>query len=185
MVEASPATLCTMGETAGLLETDARQGAGRTANEANRPSLARDTLIFWSIIAKGTKKLFRQDLGQDLGSVTTALDEQGVPLEWALVERVYANAENAYHARILDCRAKLFVAGGDDERIEREYDETFGWRKLFSKGLEIVSVPGDHLSMIREKSCRRILANRMANALRKFQASQLISLVAVFATCSG
>ena len=147
--------------------------------------LRKTLLIFWSILAKGTKTLFRQNLGQDLGSVTTALDEQGVPLEWALVERVYANAENTYHARILDCRAKLFVAGSDDERIEREYDETFGWRNLFSKGLEIVSVPGDHLSMIREKSCRRILANRMANALRKFQASHLISLIAVCATCSG
>jgi amino acid adenylation domain-containing protein len=131
----------------------------------------RDTLlIFWSMLAKGTKKIFLM-FNPDLGTVTTVLDEQGVPLEYGLIDRVYANAENAYHARILDCPGKLFVASSDDERVEREYDEFFGWRNLFSKGLEIVSVPGDHLSMIREKSCSLILANRMGDALRKFEAS--------------
>jgi thioesterase domain-containing protein len=131
----------------------------------------RDTLlIFWSMLAKGTKKIFLM-FNPDLGTVTTVLDEQGVPLEYGLIDRVYANAENAYHARILDCPGKLFVASSDDERVEREYDEFFGWRNLFSKGLEIVSVPGDHLSMIREKSCSLILANRMVDALRKFEAS--------------
>ena len=131
----------------------------------------RDTLlIFWSMLAKGTKKIF-QMFKPDLGAVTTVLDEQGVPLEYGLIDRVYANAENAYHARILDCPGKLFVASSDDERVEREYDEFFGWKNLFSKGLEIVSVPGDHLSMIREKSCSLILANRMADALRKFEES--------------
>ncbi len=156
-----------------------KQTVGR--QQAKRPTqligqqLRRVSQIAFLMLAKGRKIIFRYfaprsvtlDGCRDLGEITTLFDSDGVPLEWGLVDRLYEYAENTYHAHRLDCRGKLFSPSPTNEQLVRAYDKTLGWKGLFSKGLEVVSIPGDHLSMIREKSCRIILANKMAEALRK------------------
>ena len=141
--------------------------------------LRRASLIFSIMISKGTKKIFRFFSSRNLaahgpprraiGEVTSIFDEQGVPLEWGLVERLYENAENSYGPHRLDCRGVLFKVSPDNERMERTYDDTLGWKNLFSKGLEIISVPGNHFSMIRDESSKFMLANKIVDVLTKLR----------------
>ena len=145
--------------------------------------LRRAALIFSIITAKGAKIIFQFLMPRSLkvhvrgdpairdlktaGELTTVLDAQGTPLEWGIVDKLYGNAEKTYQAHVLDCRGILFKTCPDEERIERAYDETLGWKDLFGKDLEIVPIPGDHKSMVRDKTCRTILASKMIEVLRK------------------
>jgi thioesterase domain-containing protein/acyl carrier protein len=73
--------------------------------------------------------------------------------------RLYDRALQTSHQRCLDLRGVLFRASSADEKILHLMDASLGWEKHFARGLEIVPVPGDHLSMIRGDTstlCREI-----------------------------
>jgi hypothetical protein len=98
---------------------------------------------------------FKQPALGDTGALTSRCDEMGSPLHWALVERIYSNAVKDYHLHRLDSRGVLFRADPLEERPARALDETLGWKDLFGKGLEIISVSGDHLTMMERPTVRR------------------------------
>jgi len=60
---------------------------------------------------------------------------------------VYINAMKNYRCHPLDCRAVLFRSH-DDLSTARTIDATQGWDGLFTRGLQIVDVPGDHDSLL-------------------------------------
>jgi thioesterase domain-containing protein len=93
----------------------------------------------------------------------------GMPLHWALVERIYSNALKNYHLHCLDSRGVLFRAEQEKEEPARALDGTLGWKDLFGKGLEIVPASGDHLTMI-EPPHNRTLARKMSIVLNRFAA---------------
>lgn len=102
----------------------------------------------WSVIrwmfVKQVKRLgrrFLQIVFRDLDELTDRFDDTGEPLQWGLLERIYLHAANSYQLRPLDCHGVLFRT--DDEKQARLLDGSLGWNKLFTKGLEIVEVPGD------------------------------------------
>ena len=104
-------------------------------------------------------------------NMTTITDEQNNPLPWELVARLYEKAGNSYDFRLLDSHGVLFRASQDEEDL-RAYDGGLGWENLFAKGLEIISVTGNHLTMVRQESHTLTLARKMTEVLRRYSMSK-------------
>lgn len=79
------------------------------------------------------------------------LDEQGVPLPWGLLDRLYAEYDKTYQPRCLDSQGVLFRSDEvDGKRVVRARHDALAWENLFAQGLEIIPIPGDHYSIVRE-----------------------------------
>jgi thioesterase domain-containing protein len=140
----------------------------RTDRQAGLISLhlRRAWLMLLLTSAKGIKRILRLD-GRPiskLNAITPFIDEQGKPLPLQLVERLYAKAKKNYEFRLLDSRGALFRVDQDEEYLGA-YDESLGWKGLFAKGLEIISVTGDHHTMLWEASHRVALVRKMSEVL--------------------
>jgi thioesterase domain-containing protein len=83
----------------------------------------------------------------DPNELTTIFDEEGMPLPGGLLDRVYRKIADSYQPRCLDTRGVVFRSEPADA-VVRGFDDR-GWQNLFSRGLEIIPMVGDHLSMIR------------------------------------
>jgi len=93
--------------------------------------------------------------------LTSLIDEQGVPLPWSLVDRLYQNAKELYDVHPLNCRGVLFTRA-NVERI----DGSLGWEGLFTRGLEVIPLTGnDHDVILRDKLHRADLARKMSEIL--------------------
>jgi thioesterase domain-containing protein/acyl carrier protein len=87
----------------------------------------------------------------DPNELTTVFDEQSMPLPGRLLERLYLKIVDSYHPCRLETRGVLFRSEPiDGNAVGRGFDDSRGWQNLFSHGLEIIPMVGDHLSMIRE-----------------------------------
>jgi thioesterase domain-containing protein len=97
------------------------------------------------------KRLGSQSLWLRPNELTAFLDEEGIPLRWHLVERLYIEIERHYQLEPLDCRGIVVRPEFLDQHgTVRAPDEYLGWRTLFERGVETFSVPGNHFSMVRE-----------------------------------
>ena len=96
---------------------------------------------------------------RETGELTGFLDEEGIPVPWELVERLYRKAMRNYRPHPLDCRGILFrTVPGDASAVK----SSLGWENLFTRGLEIIPVTAaDHLAMIRETPNVSNLAREM------------------------
>ena len=98
-------------------------------------------------------------------------DEPYVPT-WEEMSRLYFNARRSYTPRSIDSRGALFLAR-DDAEVHFDVPPTSyicqGWADLFSGGLSIISVSGNHVSMIEDQSHRLLLAREMDEALNRIQ----------------
>jgi amino acid adenylation domain-containing protein len=103
------------------------------------------------------------------GLPTHIYDEENNPLEWGVVENVFDNAKRSYQETPLDCHGILFKTSPPEEKLRRSYDETLGWKSQFMKGLEIVLVQGDHLSLIRSDLHRSGLSSKLSMVLKRLQ----------------
>jgi thioesterase domain-containing protein len=91
---------------------------------------------------------------RDPRKLTTMFDEKGLPWQWGLLWRLYSNALTSYQARCLDCRGVLFRAGpenpADEPSIGTLRAWSLGWDDLFSGGLEMIQVTGNHITMMQQ-----------------------------------
>ena len=78
----------------------------------------------------------------------THLSVENVP--WEVIDRVWRHALRRYTPRTLPCRGVLFRAQECVYTEKQDYDGCLGWKGHFSRGLEVVQVPGDHWSMWKE-----------------------------------
>ena len=122
-------------------------------NSAATSATARVTnslwIIKWLLGFKwtGLSNLIISALLRPAPRLTTRLDDVGKPITWPQIKFVYDNAMSSYRLCQRDCRGVLFRAESREDVTE--YLEThLGWEGLFQKGLEIVSVPGGHMSML-------------------------------------
>ena len=124
---------------------------GMTQTIASSRSVSFLWLVRWMLVRelKLLWRRFQQSVLGDLGLLTARCDDLGTPLHWALVERVYSNALKSYRLNRLDCRGVLFRADPKEERPTRALDGSLGWDNLFDRGLEIIQMTGDHLTMMR------------------------------------
>jgi thioesterase domain-containing protein len=124
-------------------------------------------LLRWMIVEE-LKSLWRRFIQPvSRGELTTKCDNLGIPLHWALVQRVYSNAVKSYRLHRLDSCGVLFRAESKEERPARALDGSLGWDGLFGNGLEIIQMTGDHLTMTQQPHNLR-LAREMSNVLNRF-----------------
>jgi thioesterase domain-containing protein len=97
------------------------------------------------------------------------LDEPDVPRSEQAFQ-LYSNARKSYDPRSIDVRGVLFLA--EDDRYVRMFDRSQGWGNLFSGGLDIVPVSGDHISMIRYQPHNELLARKINEMLNRIQTSR-------------
>ena len=122
-----------------------------------------------SWLVEKTRRKFSQIIQRrraPLGELTMLFDEDGRPIERELVLRLYAKVERSYEPYALNSRGVLFRTRNENQ-FDPRYDSGLGWEGLFTHGLEVVTVPGDHFSMIRQESCRLALATQMNEALHR------------------
>ena len=120
------------------------------------------SVIRWMLV-KEMKELGHRIL-RDRGVLTTKLDDLGIPWHWKLTMRVYSNVLKSYRLRRLDCRGVLFRSEDDESPARTLEDDSLGWNNLFKRGLEIVQVTGNHVTMAREPH-DRMLARAMSEVL--------------------
>ncbi|MCX6956816.1 MAG: hypothetical protein NTV51_32220, partial [Verrucomicrobia bacterium] len=66
----------------------------------------------------------------------------------SVIDRIWKQADGRYRSRPWPGRGVLFRATGStvyDE--EQDFDGQLGWQGIFGAGLEIVTVPGTHVTM--------------------------------------
>jgi len=96
------------------------------------------------------------------------LDEEGMPLRWGILDRAYRKILESYRPRLLESRGVLFRTDGNT--VLRGLDDSQGWNNLFSRGLQIVPVIGDHISMVREH--HPMLARQINEVLQRHWSNQ-------------
>ncbi len=105
------------------------------------------------------------------GGLTTLPDEMGMPIEMELFERLNENARKSHRPRCLDSRGVLFRASDPYSEFYHAVDGSKGWMGLFRRGLDIIPVTGDHLSMVRDERHRPALAKAVERVLTQVKAS--------------
>src|SRR5262249_32133630 len=114
------------------------------------PRCRRSVLIIWwplKLIARAVLAPLRHSPHQ----LTTTFDEDGVPLPWSLLERLYWKIEASYCPQPLDCHGIVFRTDFmDGNHSVRVLDENLGWGNLFTGGVKNVSLSGDHISIFRQ-----------------------------------
>ena len=137
---------------------------GRTSQSIASRLASSWSIIGWMLVKefRGFGRWFLRAVLQDPGALTPKLDDLGRPLHWGLIERLYANAARSYRLRCLDGRGVLFRAESRDDGVARALGDSLGWDSLFSRGLEIVEIPGDHVTMMRREPHTQTLARRIS-----------------------
>ncbi len=68
---------------------------------------------------------------------------------WPLIDRIWIKALERYEPRPFDGRGVLIRAEGDVSTYskDQDYDQCLGWKRFFRQGIQVIKVPGDHLTI--------------------------------------
>ena len=123
---------------------------------------------FKSMPSKARSSMNRAEIraGLNSGKMAPVPDEQRPFIPWEMQEPFYLEIEKAYRLRRLIGRGILIRADRHDKPdTVRACDESLGWKNLFTAGLEIIRVVGDHTSFGR-KYYDPVLAQKLTEALK-------------------
>ena len=95
-----------------------------------------------------------------------------MPVEWTVVKQLYRSVGKSYHPRVLDAPGVLFRTTFPGEEDLPGYDSTNGWRNLFARGLEVIQLKGEHLSITRHQSDVTALARQINEVLDRLGADE-------------
>ena len=101
------------------------------------------------------------------------------PKAWEIVHRIWQHSLKRYPQRQLASRGILLRAQKSIYNDDHDFDGCLGWRHMFAGGLEIIEVPGDHLSMWKEPQLRT-LGKVWVKSLEKLRHAQKISILLGF-----
>jgi hypothetical protein len=114
--------------------------------------LVRSGLIVWWLI-RILAKLLGSSLWLKPNQLTSFVDQNGIPLHWHLVERLYKEIERTYQPKPLDCRGIIISPEFFDRHgAVKAPDEFLGWKMRFKRGVRAFRASGDHFTMVREHS---------------------------------
>ena len=91
-------------------------------------------------------------------------------ISWKIFQRIWDHALRDYHPRPLSAPGILFRAETTIYGDVHDHDGCLGWRGLFSDGLMVTSVPGDHVTMWTEPHLRT-LTHALQDSLGKLRCS--------------
>lgn len=96
-------------------------------------------------------------------------EDFNVPMPTAIVNRINRHAWRAYQPKALASRGVLFVSKDDwMTKAYRPLDESLGTREKFKDGLEMIDVPGNHVSVLNEPHLS-VLAENFNKCLKRFR----------------
>jgi thioesterase domain-containing protein len=141
-------------------------------------SLATRLKTSWSIsrwafiqIGKVLKRGLLQMAMRVPGKLTTKLDTLGRPMQWQMIQRLYETSLRSYCLRRVDSQGVVFRADRKDDCPSPTVDYSLGWADLFSGGLEIIQVTGDHETMMRQRPHDLSLAREISRLLDQTDAA--------------
>ncbi len=126
----------------------------------------RSTLRFLREIAAIERRRVRSFRDRPDPGFTGFFDETGEPITWRSANHLYTRARESFLPRPLQARGCLFRAEAGPLHDLHALDESLGWRDLFTRGLEIVPLPGGH-AMIEEEAHKFELARQIKTALER------------------
>ena len=119
----------------------------------------------WSFLKRAANRIWLFFNPPRPSEFTTLVDEQSWFVEWELLERLYAKLIKSYRPRRIVGRGILIRADPiDDIGAARAFDDSLGWKNLFTGGVEIIPVIGDHRSILREHN--PTLARKLSDVLK-------------------
>jgi len=126
----------------------------------------------WWLLGKVTKRLLSYFSRPEpaLETPTVLLDEQGMPLPSELLERLYSKVDKTYYPSSLDSGGVLFRTYENGGQAVRALDDMLGWKDLFTRGLEIIPLAGDHFSIFPDQI--PTIAREVNRVLRQRSPSQ-------------
>jgi thioesterase domain-containing protein len=84
----------------------------------------------------------------DLETLSGVLDEQGMPVPWGLLDRLYTEIDKTYRFRRLDSRGVLFrTSEFEGKQLGYAAADALGWENLFTGGVEVIPLAGHHYSI--------------------------------------
>jgi thioesterase domain-containing protein len=93
----------------------------------------------------------------------------------AIIERIYRHAMIGYRPQVLPSRGMLFVSKDDwQSNAYRQLDDSLGTSRWFGGGLEVLDVPGDHVTVLDEPHLPE-LAQCYKKGLEKLRSKQFSS----------
>ena len=92
-----------------------------------------------------------------------------MPVDWDLLTRVYNNILRDYRPQHSDLKGVLFRADSATEIDGGILGKDLGWAGVFGRGLEVVFVTGDHLSIVRSKDHNSALVKSMGEVLKRLK----------------
>jgi amino acid adenylation domain-containing protein len=118
-------------------------------------SLKFRTSHLWSNTRTKITRMIRPSfsVSESGGMLALDLDEINRPIgdaPWEIWKRIYQNARKHYQLFSLESRAILFRAEHSDMAHLYPIHEDLGWGGLFGQGLQIMKVPGDHFTLLKE-----------------------------------
>jgi aspartate racemase len=88
---------------------------------------------------------------------------------WNIIERIYRHARRSYRPQMLASRGILFVSHEDwRSNAFRERDNSLGTSRFFAGGVEVLDVPGDHVTVLDEPNLPQ-LARRYEEGLKRLR----------------
>jgi thioesterase domain-containing protein len=117
----------------------------------------------WWVIAQIPGRMKQRAAGRQ-EPAPLSMDTEGVPIEWAVAQRLHRVLQKSFHPRPLDASGLLFRAGPGENSLPG-HDFTNGWRNLFARGLTVVHTKGDHASIVHDEQDLAALAQGINAAL--------------------
>jgi thioesterase domain-containing protein len=95
-------------------------------------------------------------------------DDFNVHVPWAIIARIYEHAMNGYQSKPLATRGILFVSQDDwMSTAYRSLDDSLGASRVFTGGVEVINVPGNHVTVLNEAHLP-VLAEHFGKTLKQF-----------------
>ncbi len=118
---------------------------------------------------KGARRirLEKEELTKKIGLAVQKDFNLQVP--WAIIARIYRQAMRGYQPRQLSARGILFVSQDDwMSKMYRQQDDSLGTARYFKDGIEVVNVPGNHVTILDEPHLPE-LARQINKSLQQFR----------------
>jgi amino acid adenylation domain-containing protein len=97
-----------------------------------------------------------------------------VHVPWAIIQRIYRQASVGYSLKTLPTRGWLLVSQDDwESNAYRQLDNTLGSGKWFADGVEVLNVPGDHVTVLDESRLPE-LASCYKTVLKKIKENRAV-----------
>ncbi|MGB8170025.1 MAG: amino acid adenylation domain-containing protein [Chthoniobacteraceae bacterium] len=106
----------------------------------------------------------------DSGTEGTGANLRKSEDRWETIDRIWKDASDRYRSRPLACRGVLFKATDSIYPDKHDFDGCLGWRRLFTKGLEVIEIPANHYSMWQQPAVQALF-ERWNSSLEKMRAS--------------